>query len=308
VPHFLKWLLAHASPLFVPGLPICVLCPPWHSCNNQGLLTPVVSLIPSATDRPQPDVTMVVPTYNERDHLGVLLEQLFSSCDRDGLTVSVIVVDDNSRDGTGLLADDWARGGRVQVIHRSGKLGLGSAVLEGFALATSDVVGVIDADLSHPPDLIPVLHRTLVGHDLDMVVASRYVGAGGIADWSLQRIVLSKLGCWLSRPLTPVRDAMSGFFLVRRDRVSRFRTASSGFKIGLEILVRANVRRVAEVDYMFVDREAGRSKMSLAECLRFLKQLVRLYRWSRATAAVQPSHLFVSAPLPRRQPQSVQRA
>jgi len=256
------------------------------------------------TDQLRPDVTMIVPTYNEREHLGDLLERIFSACDRDGLTVNVIVVDDNSLDGTGSVADDWARGGRVQVIHRSGKLGLGSAVLEGFALADSSVVGVIDADLSHPPDLIPVLHRTLERHNLDMVVASRYIGDGGTADWSTRRVVLSKLGCWLSRPLTPVRDAMSGFFLVRRDRMASFRTVSTGFKIGLEILVRASVRRVAEVDYVFVDREAGRSKMSLAECLRFLKQLMRLYRWSRATSAVRPSHLFVSAP----QPQSVQRA
>jgi len=249
---------------------------------------------------------MVVPTYNERERLEPLLAALFAACDRERVSLRVIVVDDNSMDGTGAVADDWARRGRVSVIHRSGKLGLGSAVLEGFALADSVVVGVIDADLSHPPDLVPVLYRTLVQHELDMVVASRYVGEGRTADWSLRRLILSKLGCWLARPLTPVRDAMSGFFLVRRDRLAQFRTVSSGFKIGLEILVRADVRSVAEVDYMFVDRDSGRSKMNLAECMRFLKQLMRLYRWSRLTTAAQPSHLVVSAAV--WEPASIQRA
>ena len=257
----------------------------------------------------RPDLTMIVPTYNERERLGTVLEQIFIACDRHQLDVRVVVVDDNSADGTGALADEWARGGRVQVLHRAGKLGLGSAVVEGFALADSDMVGVIDADLSHPPDLIPLLYGTVTAHDLDMVVASRYVGSGRAANsWSLKRLVLSRAGCWLSRPLTPVRDAMSGFFMLRRDRVDRFETSASGFKIGLELLVRAQVRRVAEVDYVFVDREAGRSKMDLGECLRFLKQLCRLYLWSVSPLAVRPSHLVVSAASLHGQPTPAARA
>ena len=258
---------------------------------------------------PRPELTMVVPTYNERERLGALLEQIFAACDARHLSVGVIVVDDNSADGTGALADEWARAGRVQVLHRAGKLGLGSAVIEGFRLAESDVVGVIDADLSHPPDLIPLLYETVVAHNLDMVVASRYVGAGRTAsNWSLKRLILSRAGCWLSRPLTPVRDAMSGFFLLRRDRISRFETSTSGFKIGLELLVRAGMRRVAEVDYAFVDREAGRSKMNLAECGRFLKQLGRLYALAFSPSAVRPSHLVVPASTLHGPPTPVARA
>ena len=179
-----------------------------HSCNNQGEPSVAVRIFmrPSpilTADQSTPAVTMVVPTYNERERLEPLLAALFAACDRERVSLRVIVVDDNSMDGTGAVADDWARRGRVSVIHRSGKLGLGSAVLEGFALADSVVVGVIDADLSHPPELVPVLYRTLVQHELDMVVASRYVGEGRTADWSLRRLILSKLGCWLARPLTP---------------------------------------------------------------------------------------------------------
>src|SRR5438552_19014414 len=98
-----------------------------------------------------PDLTIVIPTYNERERLDTLLERIFAACESDGLTVDVVIVDDNSADGTGLVADEWAKRRPVRVIHRAGKLGLGSAVLEGFAIADAAVVGVMDGDLSHPP-------------------------------------------------------------------------------------------------------------------------------------------------------------
>lgn len=252
----------------------------------------------------RPDLTMVVPTYNERDRLGALLEQVFAACEQHRLRVTVVVVDDNSSDGTGDLADEWARHARVTVIHREGKLGLGSAVLEGIAIADSDIVGVMDADLSHPPDLIPRLYDAVVAGDLDMVVASRYVRHGGTRSWTADRFVLSHLGCWLARPLTPVRDAMSGFFLLRRDHAIGFRTSTKGFKIGLELLVRARLRRVAELGYVFVGRDAGESKMSIGEGLRFLRQLAQLYAYTWSADAARPVHLVVSD-APPRQPTSV---
>ena len=156
------------------------------------------------------DFTIVIPTYNERDRLGILLERVFDACDRDGLALEVIIVDDNSADGTGALADDWARRRRVRVIHRAGKLGLGTAVLEGFAAARTEVVGVMDGDLSHPPQLLPKLFRT-IEDGFDLVVASRYVRGGGTSNFPIGRWLLSRAGCWLARPLTPVRDAMSGY-------------------------------------------------------------------------------------------------
>jgi dolichol-phosphate mannosyltransferase len=223
---------------------------------------------------------MVVPTYNEQGNLGRLLERLFAVCESQGVELQVIVVDDNSTDGTGEVAEEWARRAPVQVIHRAAKLGLGSAVLAGFAQADTEVVGVIDADLSHPPDLIPLLLTTLRANELDMVVASRYVPNGGSRDWSLRRFVLSRLGCALSRPLTPVRDAMSGFFLLQSDRVFTFHTSETGFKICLELLVRGRPQRVAEVGYVFTDREAGRSKLTVHECLMFCRQLLRLYAYA----------------------------
>jgi len=183
--------------------------------------------------RPAADFTIVIPTYNERDRLDALLGRVFDACGRDGLSIDIVVVDDNSADGTGLVADEWARHRPVRVIHRAGKLGLGTAVLEGFAIARTEIVGVMDADLSHPPELLPTLFRTMAGDTFDLVVASRYVNGGGTANFPIGRSLLSRAGCWLSRPLTPVRDAMSGFFLIRRDQLDGFQTAVRGFKIGL---------------------------------------------------------------------------
>jgi dolichol-phosphate mannosyltransferase len=239
------------------------------------------------------DFTIVIPTYNERDRLGILLERVFDACDRDGLALEVIIVDDNSADGTGALADDWARRRRVRVIHRAGKLGLGTAVLEGFAAARTEVVGVMDGDLSHPPQLLPKLFRT-IEDGFDLVVASRYVRGGGTSNFPIGRWLLSRAGCWLARPLTPVHDAMSGYFLIRRSRLEEFRTSVKGFKIGLELFVRSQPRRLAEVGYVFVGRSAGESKMSVAEATGFLRQLASLYRDTLAAPPRRPACVTVS--------------
>ena len=243
----------------------------------------------------RPDLTLVIPTYNERDCLDRLLERIFRVADDHRMNVQVIVVDDNSRDGTGDRAEEWARSGRVHVIHRPDKLGLGSAVLDGFALATSDVVGVMDADLSHPPDLLPLLYATMVGGELDIVVGSRYIPNAGTRNFPLRRLALSRIACWLARPITPVRDATSGFFLVRRERLNSFRTSVRGFKIGLELFVRARPKRVAEVAYVFVGRAAGDSKMTVREGLTFLRQLAALYLSAVFQSPARPGHLIVSA-------------
>jgi dolichol-phosphate mannosyltransferase len=166
--------------------------------------------------------------------------------------------------------------------------------MDGFALADGEVIGVMDADLSHPADLLPTLYATLSDDELDVVVASRYIPGAGTRHWPMGRLVLSRVACWLARPITPVRDATSGFFLVRRRCLSDFRTAVSGFKIGLEVFVRTRPKRVAEVGYVFVGRSSGESKMSLRECVAFLCQLVALYSATALTTRERPGHHIVS--------------
>jgi dolichol-phosphate mannosyltransferase len=203
-------------------------------------------------------------------------------------------VDDNSPDGTGAIADRLAETGPVTVVHRAGKLGLGTAVIDGFAAAAAPVLGVIDADLSHPPQMVPVLYDALAGSGSDMVIASRYVPGGRVVDWPASRLVMSRLACVLARGITPVRDATSGFFLVRREAVSGVRIEAGGFKICLELLVRGRAASVAEVPYTFADRAAGQSKMTFREATGYLRQLRDLYGIRLRGRAPQPRYRCLS--------------
>src|SRR5262245_46366509 len=135
---------------------------------------------------PPPDLTMVIPTYNERDRLADLVRALFDAAS-DRLVLELVIVDDNSPDGTGALADELARTHRIQVLHRAGKLGLGTAVVAGFAVATSEIVGVMDADFSHPPALVPRMYRVFTATDAEVLVASRYIPGGSTPDWPFSR-------------------------------------------------------------------------------------------------------------------------
>jgi dolichol-phosphate mannosyltransferase len=170
----------------------------------------------------------------------------------------------------------------VRVIHRAGKLGLGTAVVAGFNAASSEVVGVMDADFSHPPRLVPRLLAALRATQADVVVASRYVPGGSTPNWPVWRRLLSRVACLAARPLSPVRDGASGFFLIRRDIANRVSIRARGFKICLELLVRGWPQRLVEIPYRFDDREQGESKMSLREAAGYLVQLRDLYllRWT----------------------------
>lgn len=239
------------------------------------------SLAVSAQQRPVA-LSIVVPTYNERDRLADLVEAVFHAYADAQLDAELIIVDDNSPDGTGALADTLAERGRIQVVHRAGKLGLGTAVVTGFETATAPVVGVIDADLSHPPDLLPRMLAAMQQTGADMVIGSRYIPGGATRHWPLGRLLMSRFACLLARPLTPVGDATSGFFLIRRDLARGVHIAAGGFKICLELLVRGQPATVVEVPYVFEGRTAGESKMNLKEAVGYLSQLRDLWRFKRS--------------------------
>jgi dolichol-phosphate mannosyltransferase len=226
------------------------------------------------------DLTMVVPTYNERERLEELTQALFEAAAGSAIELELVIVDDNSPDGTGAVADDLARTRRIRVIHRAGKLGLGTAVVEGFAVASADVVGVMDADFSHPPAFVPTMLAVLRATGADMLVASRYVRGGATPNWPWSRRLLSRTACLLARPLSPIRDAASGFFLIRRSIAQGVTIHAGGFKIALELLVRGRPVRLVEIPYRFDDREQGESKMSRREAAGYLLQLKDLYAWT----------------------------
>ncbi len=244
---------------------------------------------------PPATLSIVVPTFNERDRLADLVNAIFAAYGAAALEGELVIVDDDSPDGTGRLADDLARRHRITVLHRAGKLGLGTAVIEGFAAATAPIVGVIDADMSHPPALLPRMLAAMQAASADVIVASRYIPGGGTRNWETSRLVMSRLACLMARGLTPVRDATSGFFLIRRDLAQGVRISAGGFKICLELLVRGRPASVLEVPYVFEGRTAGESKMNLREALGYLRQLRDLRHVVRDRPALQQTYRRLSS-------------
>lgn len=216
-----------------------------------------------------------MPTYNEATSLPILAQRLGASL--GGRDWELVVVDDGSPDGTADIAERLAPALPVRVVRRAGKSGLASAVMAGFAQARGDLLVVMDADLSHPPEVVPALVDAVVG-GADLAVGSRYVRGGGTEDWPLRRRVVSRVACLMGNLLVPVRDATSGFFALRRSAIDGVRLNAIGFKIGFEVIARGRHRRLVEVPYTFRDREHGASKFGTREILNYGVQLAQVAR------------------------------
>jgi dolichol-phosphate mannosyltransferase len=220
-------------------------------------------------------ISVVVPTYNEAASLPDLAARLSRAL--DGRSWELIVVDDGSPDGTANVAEGLAPRIPVQVVRRPGKLGLASAVVDGFAAAAGEVLVIMDADLSHPPEVVPRLVDA-IDAGADIAVGSRYVSGGGTVDWPLRRRVISRVASLMGNALVPVHDATSGFLAMRRRVVEGVHLDPIGFKIGFEIVARGRYERVIEVPYMFRDRQVGASKFTSREVLQYGAQLMKVAR------------------------------
>jgi dolichol-phosphate mannosyltransferase len=220
-------------------------------------------------------ISVVVPTYNEAASISELAARLGRAL--EGRPWELVVVDDGSPDGTARIAEGLAPALPVRVVRRPGKLGLASAVLDGFGAAGGDTLVVMDADLSHPPEVVPRLVDAIEA-GADIAVGSRYVPGGGIVDWPLRRRVISRVACLMGNALVPVRDATSGFLAMRRAVVTGVHLDPIGFKIGFEIIARGKYARVVEVPYTFRDRQAGRSKFGSREVWLYGAQLMKVAR------------------------------
>jgi len=223
--------------------------------------------------------TLVVPTYREADAIAELVGRVAAVREAARLDLDLLLVDDDSRDGieplVGELRQRWPW---VRLLVRHGQRSLSGAVIEGLYRSRGDAVVVADADGSHPPEVIPAMLAALAG-GADLALGSRYVTGGSIAPgWGAVRRITSLAGCALARPITSVRDPLSGFFALRRRLISSdLRLAPVGFKIGLELLVRLPVGRVVELPIHFAPRRSGRSKLGPRQQLLFLAQMARLY-------------------------------
>jgi dolichol-phosphate mannosyltransferase len=235
-------------------------------------------------------LSLIIPTYNERTRLGELVQAISAVFDQHQIGGEIIVVDDNSPDGTGQFAESLSERYPVRVVHRPGKLGLGSAVIDGFATAKGSVLGVMDADLSHPAEALPRMLDALDRWQADLVIASRYIPGGGTRNWPFVRRAMSRFACLLARPLTAARDATSGYFLIRRQASENVTIQARGFKICLELLVRGRIRTIVEVPYEFADRAAGESKMSWREASGYFRQVWDLYLYRRQHPQPQTYH------------------
>jgi dolichol-phosphate mannosyltransferase len=225
-------------------------------------------------------LSIVIPTYNERENLPELFRRIHEALSKQGMKYEIIIVDDNSPDGTADLAEELSNNYRVKVVRRPGKLGLSSAVLDGVKVAEGDVVAVMDADLQHPPELLPKMLQALI-NGCDIVVASRYVEGGSVEGWTFIRKLISKGAIMIARILIPkvrnVKDPVSGFFMFKKEVIEgRHDLNPKGFKILLEVLVKGKYDKVCEIPYRFGLRHKGRSKLGSGEILNYLVHVITL--------------------------------
>lgn len=230
-------------------------------------------------------ISIIVPTYQEVENLKPLSEMIQSAL--NGRDYEIIIMDDNSQDGSVELCQELAATYPIRIITRTEDRGLSPAVIDGFDHAHGDYIVVMDADLSHPASAIPKMIDQLKSGESDFVLGSRYVAGGSIDDsWTLWRYINSAVATLPALPLTRVKDPMSGFFSVRKaDLPARHDLSPIGYKIALEVMVKGDFKKVSEVPIHFVDRVHGESKLTLSEQLKYLRHLRRLYQHKFKTKA-----------------------
>ncbi len=230
------------------------------------------------------DLSIIVPTFHESGNLVQLFRRIEATVEKANLRSEIVVVDDNSRDGTVELCATHQSSVPVRLIVRTDERGLSGAVLRGFQAARGEILLVMDADLSHPPERIPDLVDALTRtshHDepAEMVIGSRYVSGGSTTeDWGWMRWINSKVATLAARPFASVKDPMAGYFALRRQS---YESAAHlldpiGYKIGLEMIVKCNFRNVKEVPIEFCNRTVGESKLNLRQQLNYLTHIKRL--------------------------------
>ncbi|WP_421659243.1 glycosyltransferase [Leptothermofonsia sp. ETS-13] len=263
----------HASILPVPSGPLQVSRLPQ---GVAGLTSEGSSLVAPVR------LSLIVPTYNEGGNIEKIVSLLSHLLDQ---TIpgdyELIVVDDDSPDKTWELAQNLtSQHPRLRVMRRQHERGLSTAVIRGWQAARGEILGVIDGDLQHPPEILLKLLEE-IERGADLAVASRHVEGGGVSDWSAVRRFLSRgaqlLGLiMLPRVVSRVSDPMSGYFMVRRSAIAGCLLNPLGYKILIEVLGRGNIDQIAEVGYVFQEREAGESKVTWKHYTDYLHHLLRL--------------------------------
>jgi dolichol-phosphate mannosyltransferase len=237
-----------------------------------------------------PQLSIIIPTYNEADNIIKLIESIKTNISNSTLT-EIIVVDDNSPDGTGNLVDEYIKKSEsmeikgnvicIRTLHRKQKEGLIQAILHGIESSFGEQILIMDADFSHPPETIPKIIENLQKNDKCIIVASRYIKGAAIQGWTLKRRILS-IGAnniaRLSLDMGNIKDPMSGFFAFHKKSIENIQFNTKGYKILLELLVKGKKIKVIEIPYVFTDRTSGKSKMDLMTIINYVQSLWKLYR------------------------------
>lgn len=225
-------------------------------------------------------ISVVVPTLNEAENIEPLLSRIMLCRPAPG---EIVFVDDGSTDGTRERIRSCSASWPVRLLERdTSSLGLSGAVIAGARAARGDLLVVMDADLSHPPEKMAELLQPIAAGAADLVIGSRYVQGGSTPGWPIWRKIMSRIAAGFAYPLTGVHDSMGGYFAIRRTTLLELTPAATGFKIAFEVIVHGGKNlRVLEIPIAFCDRARGTSKMSFGVALRFA------FRWLSALARLR---------------------
>lgn len=220
-------------------------------------------------------ISIIIPTYNEKENIGKLIPVISKTL--EGYNYEMVVVDDDSPDGTAEIVEGLSSKYPIRVLKRNER-GLASAILYGFRHAEGDILGVIDADLQHPPEYMKEF-ICAVNDGYDIAIGSRYIEGGRIEGWSKTREIISRMAILLSKPIhNSVKDPLSGYFFLKKNVIEGVNFNPTGYKLSLEILVKGNYKKVKEIPYTFKVRENGDSKMGLGEIYKYLHLVGHLYK------------------------------
>ncbi len=233
-------------------------------------------------------VSIIIPTYNESQNIISMLKSIAEHIPKK-ISTQTIIVDDNSPDGTGKIVEEYINNFKkiknytIDVIHRKTKSGLSSAIFNGIQKAKGETIIVMDADHSHPPQIIPKMIESLKKSHYDIVIASRYVKGGQIKDWTKSRKIISKIATKIAKLFLNIeqKDPMSGFFAFKKNILKNSKLDLIGYKILLEILVKTKDVKTLEIPYTFTDRKIGTSKLDRKIIFDYLKSVWKLYRYGK---------------------------
>lgn len=230
-------------------------------------------------------ISIIIPTYNEAGNIDPTFSQILLLFKNEQINGEIIVVDDDSPDGTADLAKAYSEDHPVRVHVRKGRRGLSDAVIDGFNIARGDICVVMDADLSHPVKKIPEMIGPIIGNECDVTVGSRKIPGGGTVGWPIYRHIISSVAGFLARGVTNLSDPTSGFMGVRKSIVKNADLDPMGWKIVLEVVVKTHPR-IREVPIIFNDRKFGQSKFGARAFIEYLRHLRKLYsyRFSATTS------------------------